>query len=242
MRDGRPSLIADIRLFVGAYRNDRYLHNDELVAYARRLAWLLNAQGLSLGAWHLHYILLTTDLPLGQISLGGPEYHWWHRYASYGVAPVELDDANVRTTVRRATVQTLSRIVPEAQDLILSTEPLAMEPSTRFVYITKTHKAFTIRQATTIAVRPTESDIHLSLADHATGRDYEMLAVKGGVCLMNLTAGLVAGLKELDPRREPDGQLSVVVPPHLRTDKSHLGRRFLAPVTERWTKLIRVPH
>jgi hypothetical protein len=52
-KDGRPSRINDIRLFAGErYMTSPYLQGqEEAVAYARRMAWLLNGEEFSLGAF-----------------------------------------------------------------------------------------------------------------------------------------------------------------------------------------------
>jgi hypothetical protein len=60
-KDGRPSLITDIRLFAGErYNSAPYLEGqEEAVAYGRRIAWLLNSEGFSLGAFPALYVLFT---------------------------------------------------------------------------------------------------------------------------------------------------------------------------------------
>ena len=56
-KDGGPSLITDIRLFAGGRSaSSSYLEKqEEAIAYGRRIAWLLNSEGFSLGAFPALY-------------------------------------------------------------------------------------------------------------------------------------------------------------------------------------------
>ena len=55
MKDGRPSRLFDIRYF-SPDRNSYLKGKENVTAYGRRMAWYLNAEELSLGAYHSLYL------------------------------------------------------------------------------------------------------------------------------------------------------------------------------------------
>jgi hypothetical protein len=78
-KDGRPSRINDIRYFHG--HKHKYLEGlRDAEAFGRRLAWLLNGEGFSLGAYHSLYIFLTPSLEPGVIQITDDGGDWWQCY------------------------------------------------------------------------------------------------------------------------------------------------------------------
>src|SRR5262245_40571633 len=86
-KDGRPSLLNDIRHFYGTNsRESRYLEgHEDAVAFGRRLAWLLNGERVSLGAYSALYLLFTPSLEPGATSVTDEGGEWWQRYTHIGV-------------------------------------------------------------------------------------------------------------------------------------------------------------
>jgi hypothetical protein len=86
-KDGRPSLLSDIRHFYGIDgRGSRYLDGlDDAVAFGRRLAWFLNGERVSLGAYSALYLLFTSSVEPGAIRVTDEGGEWWQRYTYVGV-------------------------------------------------------------------------------------------------------------------------------------------------------------
>lgn len=70
-KDGRDSLINNIRLFIGdRSHSSRYLEGlEEAVAYGRRMAWFLNSESFSLGTFPELYVLFTSSLNPGSVRV-----------------------------------------------------------------------------------------------------------------------------------------------------------------------------
>jgi len=102
-KDGRPSLITDIRLFAGErYNSAPYLEGqEEAVAYGRRIAWLLNSKGFSLGAFPALYVLFTPLLEPGSVKFTNEGCDWWQRHVYVGVTAAFPDSPDKRDIVMR---------------------------------------------------------------------------------------------------------------------------------------------
>ena len=87
-KDGRPSRITDIRYFHGDRHN--YLRgHDDAVAFGRRIAWFLNGEGFSLGAYPQLYLLLTPTLVAGTVEVTDYGGDWWQRYTCQSTSKID---------------------------------------------------------------------------------------------------------------------------------------------------------
>jgi hypothetical protein len=169
-KDGRPSRIIDIRYFHGG--TGRYLEGQqEAVAFGRRLALFLNGEGFSLGAYHSLYILLTSSLGSGAITITDYGGEWWQRYTHVGVPPEFPDTQDASETVKKATVAALKAIRPDLAAMIAAAEQVVRThgEDLRFLLKTRQTKRFTIDLSFNVAVWPQSSYLFTSVTDLSTG-------------------------------------------------------------------------
>jgi hypothetical protein len=169
-KDGRPSRINDIRYFHGGI--DKYLegHNDA-VAFGRRLAWLLNGEGCSLGSYPSLYILLTPSLEPGAIKVTDYGRDWWQRYTHVGVPQNFPNTGDASDLVTCGTVAALKAIRPDLTTIVESAEQTVRMhgDDLRFLLKTRQTKRFTIDISFNIAVWPQPSFLFVSLTDGSSG-------------------------------------------------------------------------
>jgi hypothetical protein len=169
-KDGRPSRIRDIRYFHGDIH--KYLKDHEdAVAFGRRLAWLLNGEGFSLGAYHSLYIFLTPSLATGQTQITDYGGDWWQRYTHAGVPPDFPDREDVSEVVARATVAALKAIRPDFTTMVDGAQQMVRAHGENFRFLLKTRHTtrFTIDVSFNIAVWPEPSLLFVSLTDRSSG-------------------------------------------------------------------------
>jgi hypothetical protein len=173
-KDGRPSRIRDIRYFHGDIH--RYLKgHEEAVAFGRRLAWLLNGEGFSLGAYHSLYIFLTPTLATGQTQITDCGGDWWQRYIHAGVPPDFLDTEDASEVVMCATVAALKAVRPDLMAMVDGAWKMvrAHGDNLRFLLKTRQTKRFTVDISFNIVVWPEPSLLFVSLTDRSTGAYFE---------------------------------------------------------------------
>jgi len=119
-KDGRLSLITDIRLFVGEhYASSPYLEGqEEAVAFGRRIALFLNGEGFSLGSFPALYVLFNPSMEPGSVRATNEGGDWWHRYVHVGVAGDFLTDSDVFNTLTNGIVDALIAIKPDQEGVI----------------------------------------------------------------------------------------------------------------------------
>ncbi len=169
-KDGRPSRINDIRYFHGNGR--AYLEgHEEAVAFGRRIAWFLNGEGYSLGAYPALYIHLTPSLEPGAIQVTDQGGDWWQRYTNVGVPPDFPNVPDATDLVKRGTVAALKTIRPDLAGMIDDANRIvrAHGDDLRFLLKTRQTKRFTIDIAFSIAVWAQPSLLFVSLTDLSTG-------------------------------------------------------------------------
>jgi hypothetical protein len=171
---GQPSRINDIRYFFGG--RDHYLKGHEnAAAFGRRLAWLLNSEGFSLGAYHSAYILLTSSLAPGDVQVTDDGGDWWQRYTLAGVPPdfPELEDAS--ELVKNATVAALKAIRPDLATLVEDAQQTVRAHGDSLRFLLKTHatRHLVVDVSCNIAVWPQPSLLFISLTDRPSGRFLE---------------------------------------------------------------------
>lgn len=169
-KDGRPSRIKDIRHFFGDLHT--YLKgHEEAVAFGRRIAWFLNGEGFSLGAYPALYLYFTPSLPPGATQVTDYGLDWWQRYTYVGVTSsfLALDDAD--EVVIAGAVQALLTIRPDQSELICNAEHLVRThgENLRFLLMRHETEKRAVEVSFSIAAWPQPSHLHVSVEDKVSG-------------------------------------------------------------------------
>lgn len=226
MKDGRPSRIYDIRHFRA--RDWSYEDNDELTAYGRRLAWLLNSQGLSLGAFHHLYVCFTSDLASGSVCMLEPHREWWFRSVEVGVGE-RGEKAEISTKEgQSATLSALTAIRPDLEEMILAADKQVTAYGIGMQFLLKSYKYrdYSLHYSTNISVHPALSQMSLSIEDNLSGKRYLFPPIWHGIYFDNYGAATGVRVSDLDIVREVDNKLSVRRLDALWPDAS-LGERLI---------------
>jgi hypothetical protein len=169
-KDGRPSRITDIRYFHGDRHN--YLRgHDDAVAFGRRIAWFLNGEGFSLGAYPQLYLLLTPALVAGTVEVTDYGGDWWQRYTHVGVPSDFLNRSDASELARQGTVTALKAIRPDLTSLIEHAERTVIDhgDDLRFLLKSRQSKQFIVEVSFNISVWPQPSHLFVSLTDRSSG-------------------------------------------------------------------------
>ena len=224
-KDGRPSLISDIRLFAGERGASWYIkEQEERVAYGRRLAWYLRSLQFSLGHYPALYVVFNPSLATGDTELlDEPRGEsWWHRYVQVGVPPGFLDGPETHAVITEGIVEALVAVRPDQADMIRSAGAVVREQGSRLRFLLKRRetKKLVVEISSNIAVSPKPSQLFISHTDKATGvyREanpidlgwyWEGLSLAGGIRLQD-----AVNLKEVSDRalttERPVGLRSVI--------------------------------
>ncbi len=142
-KDSRPSRLCDIRLFAG--HEHKYLEgHEEVVAFARRLAWYLNGEGFSIGA-HTHmYVFFSPSTPVGEAKPTDYGGDWWQRY-THVAAPRQLTKTpGTDEKLRAGIVEALKANRPDQEGLIESAAATVMKhgANLRFLMQQKLTKSY----------------------------------------------------------------------------------------------------
>jgi hypothetical protein len=169
-KDGRPSLINDIRLFAGERHSYLEGHHDA-VAYGRRIAWFLNSEGFSLGAFSALYVLFTPRLEPGRVELTNDHGEWWHRYAHVGVTEGFPNGPDVLQTVTNGIVGAVLPTRPDRADMICRADSIVREQGDglRFLLHRRETSKLVVEISFNIEAWPTPSHLFISHTDKATG-------------------------------------------------------------------------
>ena len=169
MKDGRPSRINDIRYF-GPNKNVYLEGHHDAVAFGRRLAWYLNGEGFSLGAYHSLYILFTSTLAPGAIQITDEGGDWWQRYTYVGV-PEGFPNADAFELVVSGSVAALKAIRPDLAAMVQHAQQLTVlhGDNLRFLVKTRQTKRFVVDISFNISVWPEPSLLLVSLTDRQSG-------------------------------------------------------------------------
>jgi len=213
MKNGKPSLIFDIRYFFGSRCS--YLLDHSIIAYGRRLAWYLNSEGVSLGAYHSVYILFTTTIPVGEVEFdpytSGDEL-WWLRYTKVGVPPDFPSIEPTNEVAMQGTVATLRASLPnevariDRADRIVREHPNGL----RFLIREKEYRRYSLKIASTIAVHPDPSHMYATVIDNATGCHCETPGLPIGWYVDAFGVAASISLKDLEITHSADGRLEAV--------------------------------
>ncbi|WP_332700639.1 hypothetical protein [Devosia sp.] len=200
-KDGRPSLITNIRLFAGARRDHKYIKGQEgAVAYGRRLAWYLRSLQFSLGAYPELYVLFNPSVAAGDIELlDEPRGEsWWHRYVQVGVPPDFLDGRETLELITQGIVEVLVAVRPDQAEMIRNAGAVVSEHGSRLRFMIKRRetKKLVVEISSNIEVWPKPSQLFISHTDKATGIYREADPIDLGFYLESLA--LASGIRLQD--------------------------------------------
>lgn len=172
-KDGRPSTIQDIRLFYGSDpRSGSYLKGqEEAVAFCRRLAWYLNAQGFSLGSYTHLYLLLTTGLAPDELEVTDFGGEWWHRFTEIGVSDDLLERQDAGDCIREGVVAALKTIRPDLSDMVEHAARIVGEEGEALRVLVKVHRGrrYIVSVSFSIAAWPQTSSLFIGIEDRTNG-------------------------------------------------------------------------
>lgn len=169
-KDGRPSLLNDIRLFAGDCRS--YLEgHEEAVAYGRRIAWFLNGEGVSLGAFPALYVFFTASLKPGSIQVTNDGGDWWQRYVNVGVTDDFPNVPDVLEVIMHGIVDALLALRPDQADTILHADAIVREhrDALRFLLRRRETRKLVTEISFNIGAWPKPSYLFIAHTDKATG-------------------------------------------------------------------------
>jgi hypothetical protein len=169
-KDGRPSLINDIRLFAG----DSYSYlkgHEEAVAYGRRIAWFLNGEGVSLGAFTALYVLFTASLKPDSVQVTNDGGDWWQRYVHVGVTDDFPNVPDVLEVIMHGIVDALLALRPDQADTILYADAIVREhrDGLRFLLRRRETRKLVTEISFNIVAWPKPSYLFIGHTDKATG-------------------------------------------------------------------------
>ncbi len=169
-KDGRPSLINDIRLFAG--ESYSYLEGQrEAVAYGRRIAWYLNGAGFSLGSFPTLYVHFVPSVEIGVARMKDDYAEWWHRRVEVGVTKDFPNGPDTFEVAMRGIVAALLTARPEQADVISHADLVVREQgkNLRFLLKRSETKKLIIEISFNIKAWPQSSCLFISHTDKATG-------------------------------------------------------------------------
>jgi len=169
-KDGRPSRINDIRYFHGGLHSYLEGYNEE-VAFGRRLAWFLNGEGFSVGAYPALYIFFTPSIEPGAIQVTDYGGDWWQRYTHVGVTSDFPNSAEAKNQIKQGTIAALTTIRPDKTDEIRNAAKIVdlYGKELRFLLKERFTKRFKTEISFSIAAWPEPSYLFVSLTDLSTG-------------------------------------------------------------------------
>ena len=222
-KDGRTSLLNDIRYFFGTDRRSNvYLENHEdAVAYGRRIALLLNSKGVSFGSYSALYIQFNPTLEPEVVEVQSTaddkwnSENWWFKYVNVGVPADFLARSDVSIRCMDSTVQVLRTIRPDLSQTIDDFDKTRRIKGDAIRFLLKKHrtKNYLMEVSFNLPVWKQPALLYLSLLSHTNGeyleappfilKSYEdAFALSGSIALKNDTFQLL-------PRNSFKAQLTV---------------------------------
>jgi len=177
-KDGRPSRLNDIRYFRGkmgsldSYRSASYLEgHDDAWAFGRRMAWLLNGEGFSCGAYTALYILFTPMLQPGVIQVTDKGGDWWQRYVYIGVPENFPNIPDASEAVKNSTVAALKTIRPDLVSIVEDSEKKVRVhgDDLRFLIKSRQTNRYVIELSCNIPIGKQSAYLFTSFTDLSTG-------------------------------------------------------------------------
>lgn len=215
MKDGRPSRICDIRYFYGEHRfRSSYLEAyHDVWAFGRRLAFQLNGEGVSLGAYTALYILFTHSLKPGEIRITDDGGDWWQRYTYVGMVPDFPGGSDTAEIAMRETVSAIKAIRPDLGSVIGEADRIvsAHGNDLRFLIKTRETARFIVNMSFSVSMWREPSWLFLSLTEKENGvyREAPPIALDCYTSALGLANAIkVTGLGHAAP---PDAPLAAWV-------------------------------
>jgi hypothetical protein len=210
MKNGKPSLVFDIRYFSGHQRS--YLDDHSVTAYGRRLAWYLNSQGISLGAYHSLYVHFTSATPGGSIvtdQYSGGDELWWLRYVHVGVGADFPNVNHANEIAMQGTVAALRTLLPNAAAIIEQGDIIVRQHAgdLRFLVGERAYRRYALKIATTISAHPEPSHLYVTVVENGTGTHCETPGLPIGFYANAFHEALSISLGDLDIDLLADGRL-----------------------------------
>ncbi|MCY4180260.1 MAG: hypothetical protein OXD48_08300 [Litoreibacter sp.] len=208
MKNGKPSLFFDIRYYLDS---DPAHHKNyfELQAYGRRLAWLLNARGMSFGSFDT--LTFLTDKKLTEQTLGevGTGENWWFRNVYVGSHLEFKDEQKSLEAGREATLTALRQLCPDKSDQIDGADKIAMSygESLRFVVRSKDYAKYRLELATNISAHPSEDLYFALITEKPTGDVVEVGPIQSGIYLLAKAELAGVGIRDFEVKRDDRGDL-----------------------------------
>jgi hypothetical protein len=154
----------------------------DLDAFGRQLAFWLNTEGVSLGAYHSLYLLFSPSVRAGDVVYSDIAAFWWHRYVSVGVPRAFPNSPDALSLGRTRTREALCALCPQDKERIEASCRYveAVGDSIRFTVLESKLKDSILRAAVTISVFPEPSQLYVSVEDRNSGTVLESLPVPVG--------------------------------------------------------------
>ena len=180
-KDGRPSLLNDIRYFYGSsWLGNSYLKDrEDVVAFGRRIALFLNGESVSLGAYSALYLQFNPNLKLGEIKITEDGGDWWQRYTYVGVPSNFLEMANASEFAISATTKALKAIRKDLSSKIERASRIVEEQGENLRFLIRSHqsKQFVVEVSCNIAEWKSPSYLCIGLTDRQNGEYLEAAPV-----------------------------------------------------------------
>jgi hypothetical protein len=232
----------DIRYFSG--HRSSYLDDNAVFPYGRRMAWYLNSQGISLGAYHSLYVHFTSTTPTGAVAIdpykGGDEL-WWFREAHVGVAADFPNVDNADEIAMRGTVAVLRILLPSAAAIIEQADINVRQHAgdLRFLVEERSYRRYALRIATTIAVHPEPSHLYVTLVDTASGAHCETPGLPIGPYTDAFDEARSINLRDFEINHSADGRVKVDWCERIRTGWAAAKSRVPNQPEPEYSKLVR---
>ena len=209
MKDGRPSRIIDIRYF-GPDRDSYLKGKEDVTAYGRRMAWFLNAEELSLGAYHSLYIRFTSSIEPGTVNVTNEGGDWWQRYVDVGVPDGFPKNQNASELALRGTVAALKSIQPSSCKIIDRADSLVRKHGAdlRFLVRSKSYARYILNFATTIPTYPAPSQLYVTVSDKESCNRIELAPISGGIYADAFHDASGLGIRDIEIEVSSGGELS----------------------------------
>lgn len=214
MRNGQTSPIYDIRYFSGCSSSYTYLKDGVITSYGHRLAWYLNSEKISLGAYNSLYVLFSPELAIGEITIddyqGGKE-DWWFNYARIGVEKdFNLNECRSRYAIEK-TVEALKLLLPNDKELVDKADHTVRQYGSelRFLVREKEYKQYGLKIGVTIAVHPEPSRLYVKIIDHESGHSSETSPIPVGFHDGAFDDASSIRLKDIEIERSKNGEIQI---------------------------------
>jgi hypothetical protein len=182
-QDGRPSLLNDIRYFVGADQKSKsyFKNHEDVVAYGRRLALLLNSKGISLGTYSALYIQFNPTLESGCVKVTNDidvklsKEDWWQRYVHVGVPADFLARPDASMIAIDSTIKVLQTIRPDLTLTFSDFDKLLRLNGDKLRFLLRTHRTrnFLLEVSFNLPIWKQSTFLYLSLTKRNSGEYLE---------------------------------------------------------------------